>query len=83
MQTGLDEIRSLRRSDRAKLRKRVIAMVIIAIVLLAVMTCLRTTKTGFVNPLNAAKNLFNAARLFLAQIFHWDIYKCPFLLFSH
>lgn len=74
MQIGLDQIRQLRRQDRQKLNRRICTMVLIALLLFAVMCCMRTTTVGFVSPVTAAKNLYAMVRLTMAKVFHWSIY---------
>lgn len=75
MQIGLDQIRELRRQDRKKLNRRIGAMVLAAVLLFALMCCMRTTTIGFISPVMAAKNLYTMVRLTLAKIFHWNIYS--------
>ena len=75
MQIGLDQIRQLRLQDQKKLNRRIRAMVLLALVLFAVMCCLRTTAIGFVSPVTAAKNLYTMVRLTLAKLFHWNSYS--------
>lgn len=75
MQIGLDQIRQLRLQDRKKLKRRIYAMILLALLLFIIMCCMRTTQMGFVSPITAAKNLFAMVRLTLAEIFHWSIYN--------
>ena len=74
MQIGLDQIRALRLQERKKLNRRIGAMILAAVLLFALMCCMRTTTLGFVSPVMAAKNLFTMVRLTLAKVFHWSIY---------
>lgn len=75
MRIGLDQIRELRLQDRKKLNRRIRAMILLALLLFAVMCCLRTTAIGFVSPVTAARNLYTMVRLTLARIFHWSVYS--------
>ncbi|MGM9606070.1 MAG: iron chelate uptake ABC transporter family permease subunit [Oscillospiraceae bacterium] len=74
MQIGLDQIRALRLQDRKKLNRRIGAMILAALLLFALMCCMRTTTIGFVSPVTALKNLYTMVHLTLAKVFHWSIY---------
>ncbi len=75
MQIGLDEIRSLYLQDRKKLRRRVRRLFLTVILIFLVMCCLRTTTLGLLSPVDAAKNLVFMVRLWLAKLFHWNLYN--------
>ena len=68
MQIGLNEIRDLITADRKKVRKRLIVFGIILLALFCAYVSSRSTTIGFVNPLQAVKNLFVGLRLALGSL---------------
>ncbi|MCC8123610.1 MAG: iron ABC transporter permease [Oscillospiraceae bacterium] len=74
MQIGLEEIITLRKADRKKLRTRTVLSIVVLLVLFWAFLCTRTVEIGLISPVQALSNVFTYVKLSLAQIFHWSIF---------
>lgn len=74
MQTGLDEIRNICRADNRRLRRKLLLVGLLLLALFLVYVCSRTTKLGFVSPVQAADNLIVALRLQLSKMTNGAFY---------
>ncbi|MCD8343758.1 MAG: iron ABC transporter permease [Oscillospiraceae bacterium] len=83
MQTGLENLRELRRGDRKKLNRRIAVMFIAVIGLFLAMCCMRTTVIGFIYPVTAVKNIFAMLRVTLVELFGWGSLSAADIISGH
>ena len=68
MQIGLEQIRSIRRMERAKHRKKVLLTMIVLLVLSMLYLCLRGREMGFMNPGEVLTILFTDLRIRVSSL---------------
>lgn len=72
--TGAAPVPDLYRSDLRRNRKRFLAAGLALFLLFFGYLCFRTTKIGFLSPVDTIQNLYTMAKLALGRIFGWSVY---------
>ena len=75
MQTGHDNIRSIRKNDEKRDKRRFAAAFIVLIIIFLLYTCTRTTEIAMVSPAQVVKNLLTALKLLAAKLLKLPMYN--------
>ena len=61
-------------TEQRRIRRRFLLLGLALLILFCAFLCMRSTRIGFLSPVQTAKNLYTAAKLLLARYLKWGIY---------